>query len=83
MRASAKQQEMIVMRFLFQAATLIGLLGVMQVQAAEQSRPNLIYILADDMGLGKTIEALALILYRAAQGPTLVVAPTRVKHFRR
>ncbi len=34
--------------------------------------------LADDMGLGKTIEALALILHRAAQGPTLVVAPTSV-----
>ncbi len=34
--------------------------------------------LADDMGLGKTIEALALILHRAAQGPTLVAAPTSV-----
>jgi SNF2 family DNA or RNA helicase len=34
--------------------------------------------LADDMGLGKTVEALALILHRAAQGPTLVVAPTSV-----
>lgn len=34
--------------------------------------------LADDMGLGKTIEALALILHRAALGPTLVVAPTSV-----
>ena len=34
--------------------------------------------LADDMGLGKTIEALALILHRAARGPTLVVAPTSV-----
>jgi len=34
--------------------------------------------LADDMGLGKTVEALALILLRAAQGPTLVVAPTSV-----
>jgi len=30
------------------------------------------------MGLGKTLEALALILHRAAQGPTLVVAPTSV-----
>ena len=40
------------MRFLLQAAMVIGLLGVMQVQAAEQSRPNIIYILADDMGLG-------------------------------
>ncbi|NJR68516.1 MAG: DEAD/DEAH box helicase [Synechococcales cyanobacterium CRU_2_2] len=34
--------------------------------------------LADDMGLGKTIQALALILTRAPQGPTLVVAPTSV-----
>ncbi|MBF0437198.1 MAG: DEAD/DEAH box helicase [Magnetococcales bacterium] len=34
--------------------------------------------LADDMGLGKTLQALALILYRAAEGPSLVVAPTSV-----
>jgi len=34
--------------------------------------------LADDMGLGKTVQALALILDRAAGGPTLVVAPTSV-----
>jgi SNF2 family DNA or RNA helicase len=34
--------------------------------------------LADDMGLGKTIQTLALILNRAEQGPTLVVAPTSV-----
>jgi len=34
--------------------------------------------LADDMGLGKTLQALALILARAPQGPTLVVAPTSV-----
>jgi SNF2 family DNA or RNA helicase len=34
--------------------------------------------LADDMGLGKTVEALALVLLRASQGPTLVVAPTSV-----
>ncbi|MHB1184731.1 MAG: DEAD/DEAH box helicase [Desulfobulbia bacterium] len=34
--------------------------------------------LADDMGLGKTIQALALALARAEQGPTLVVAPTSV-----
>ncbi|MCP4455092.1 MAG: DEAD/DEAH box helicase [Planctomycetes bacterium] len=34
--------------------------------------------LADDMGLGKTVEALALILHRTAQGPSLVVAPTSV-----
>ncbi|MFP4075862.1 MAG: SNF2-related protein [Halochromatium sp.] len=34
--------------------------------------------LADDMGLGKTLQALALILSRAPQGPTLVLAPTSV-----
>jgi superfamily II DNA or RNA helicase len=34
--------------------------------------------LADDMGLGKTVQALALILARAADGPTLVLAPTSV-----
>jgi superfamily II DNA or RNA helicase len=34
--------------------------------------------LADDMGLGKTVQALALILSRAPQGPTLVIAPTSV-----
>jgi superfamily II DNA or RNA helicase len=34
--------------------------------------------LADDMGLGKTVQALALLLARAAQGPALVVAPTSV-----
>ncbi len=34
--------------------------------------------LADDMGLGKTIQGLALILYRAASGPTLVIAPASV-----
>lgn len=34
--------------------------------------------LADDMGLGKTVEALALILHKAIDGPTLVVAPTSV-----
>ncbi len=34
--------------------------------------------LADDMGLGKTLQALAIILLRAAAGPTLVVAPTSV-----
>ncbi len=36
--------------------------------------------LADDMGLGKTIQALALLLLRAAQGPALVVAPTSVTY---
>jgi superfamily II DNA or RNA helicase len=34
--------------------------------------------LADDMGLGKTVQALALLLERAPQGPALVVAPTSV-----
>jgi SNF2 family DNA or RNA helicase len=34
--------------------------------------------LADDMGLGKTLQSLALILNRAAQGPTLILAPTSV-----
>ncbi|MDX2240660.1 MAG: DEAD/DEAH box helicase [Leptolyngbyaceae cyanobacterium bins.302] len=34
--------------------------------------------LADDMGLGKTLQALAVILTRAAEGPTLIVAPTSV-----
>ena len=34
--------------------------------------------LADDMGLGKTLQALAVILHLAKQGPTLVVAPTSV-----
>ena len=34
--------------------------------------------LADDMGLGKTVQALAVILHCADQGPTLVVAPTSV-----
>ncbi len=34
--------------------------------------------LADDMGLGKTVQALTLVLSRAAAGPVLVVAPTSV-----
>ncbi len=34
--------------------------------------------LADDMGLGKTLQALAAILTRALEGPTLIVAPTSV-----
>ncbi len=34
--------------------------------------------LADDMGLGKTVQALALLLSRAQDGPALVVAPTSV-----
>jgi len=35
-------------------------------------------ILADDMGLGKTLQALAVILDRAQEGPVLIVAPTSV-----
>jgi SNF2 family DNA or RNA helicase len=34
--------------------------------------------LADDMGLGKTLQSLAIILQQAANGPSLVVAPTSV-----
>ena len=34
--------------------------------------------LADDMGLGKTLQALALLLKHAPNGPSLVVAPTSV-----
>lgn len=34
--------------------------------------------LADDMGLGKTVQALAVLLARAAEGPALVIAPTSV-----
>ena len=34
--------------------------------------------LADDMGLGKTVQALALLVSRAAQGPALVIAPASV-----
>ena len=34
--------------------------------------------LADDMGLGKTVQAIAFFLYKAADGPSLVVAPASV-----
>ncbi|MCF2947555.1 DEAD/DEAH box helicase [Paraglaciecola aquimarina] len=34
--------------------------------------------LADDMGLGKTLQALAVLLARASDGPSLVIAPTSV-----
>ncbi|WP_339136167.1 MAG: DEAD/DEAH box helicase [Candidatus Electrothrix sp. GW3-4] len=34
--------------------------------------------LADDMGLGKTLQSLAVILDRAENGPSLVIAPTSV-----
>lgn len=35
-------------------------------------------VLADDMGLGKTLQAISLLLRRAASGPALVVAPVSV-----
>ncbi len=35
-------------------------------------------VLADDMGLGKTVQAIAVLLQRGNEGPTLVVAPTSV-----
>lgn len=35
-------------------------------------------LLADDMGLGKAVQATALLLERAASGPSLVVAPASV-----
>jgi superfamily II DNA or RNA helicase len=34
--------------------------------------------LADDMGLGKTVQAIAMLLHMATDGPSLVVAPTSV-----
>ncbi|GAB4263805.1 MAG: DEAD/DEAH box helicase [Methylomicrobium sp.] len=34
--------------------------------------------LADDMGLGKTIQALALLVDKAPNGPSLIIAPTSV-----
>ena len=34
--------------------------------------------LADDMGLGKTLQAMALLLKHAPDGPSLVIAPTSV-----
>ena len=35
-------------------------------------------LLADDMGLGKTVQAIAMMVLKAAAGPILVVAPTSV-----
>ena len=35
-------------------------------------------ILADDMGLGKTVQAIAMLVERAAEGPQIVIAPTSV-----
>jgi SNF2 family DNA or RNA helicase len=34
--------------------------------------------LADDMGLGKTVQTIAYLIYKAKEGPSLVVAPTSV-----
>lgn len=34
--------------------------------------------LADDMGLGKTVQGLALLVERAPDGPSLIIAPTSV-----
>ena len=34
--------------------------------------------LADDMGLGKTVQAIAILLEQAKNGPSLVIAPTSV-----
>lgn len=36
--------------------------------------------LADDMGLGKTVQSIALLLNRAEQGASLIVAPASVVH---
>jgi superfamily II DNA or RNA helicase len=35
-------------------------------------------VLADEMGLGKTVQAIAVLLARAAEGPATVIAPTSV-----
>ena len=45
---------------------------------ARLSDLNIGACLADDMGLGKTIQALAVMLLRAQNGPALVVAPVSV-----
>lgn len=50
--------------------------GVSWLQRSAHWAPGA--VLADDMGLGKTLQALALLLHRAADGPALVVAPTSV-----
>ncbi len=36
--------------------------------------------LADDMGLGKSVQSIAILLDRAAQGPSLIVAPASIIH---
>jgi hypothetical protein len=62
--------------------TLTATLREYQMQGfswlAQLSHWGLGACLADDMGLGKTLQALAVILLRAPQGPTLVVAPLSV-----
>ncbi len=45
---------------------------------AKMSRWGLGACLADDMGLGKTVQALAVLVDRAASGPALIIAPTSV-----
>lgn len=63
-------------------STLTATLREYQMQGffwlAQLSHWGLGACLADDMGLGKTLQALAVILLRAPQGPTLVVAPLSV-----
>jgi SNF2 family DNA or RNA helicase len=63
-------------------STLQASLRAYQVQGfnwlAQLSHWGVGACLADDMGLGKTVQALAAILLRAGQGPTLVVAPLSV-----
>ncbi len=48
------------------------------VWAMRLARAGLGGCLADDMGLGKTVQALAVLLARAAGGPALIIAPTSV-----
>ncbi len=63
-------------------STLTATLRGYQIQGfswlAQLSHWQMGACLADDMGLGKTLQALAAILLRAPQGPTLVVAPLSV-----
>ncbi|BBL74944.1 DEAD/DEAH box helicase [Methylomagnum ishizawai] len=63
--------------------------GTLQAELRDYQRDGYVWLarlaawgvgacLADDMGLGKTVQAIALILGRAAEGPSLVIAPTSV-----
>ncbi|MFA8450179.1 MAG: DEAD/DEAH box helicase [Bacteroidales bacterium] len=45
---------------------------------ARLSKANIGACLADDMGLGKTIQTLALLLKKANEGPSIVIAPASV-----